>query len=105
MFDDLMRNLIDGGSGVRAYEHCAREARRRVADEPQNAAALLLIAYAAQRFVDAYDDQPLTVEAAAEELKQFSHIATTLNAAYLSGSAESKIKALNEVAVQLSPRN
>ncbi len=102
MFDGLLKDLVDGGGGVRAYDNCAREARGRIAGEPENSAALLLIAYAAQRFVDAYDDQPLTVEAAAEELKRFTDITRSLDQAYLNGSAQDKIDALNRAAAEIA---
>ncbi|MCT8998228.1 hypothetical protein [Chelativorans intermedius] len=101
MFIELAKGLNERGAGVRAYDACARAARARMAGEPENAAALLLISYAAQLFVDAYDDQPLSVAAAGEEFEQFSKIVTTLEDAYGSGSAEAKVDALNRVAAML----
>jgi hypothetical protein len=102
MFDTLLKGLNEQGAGVRAYEACARAARTRIAGEPDNAAALLLISYAAQRFVEAYDDQPLTVEVAGEEFEQFSDIVKTLDSAHSGGSAEAKVAALNTVAARLA---
>ncbi len=68
LFTEFLTGLSQQGGSVRAYDKCAREARGRIAGEPENAAALLLIAYAAQHFVDAYDDQPLTGRGARQGL-------------------------------------
>lgn len=101
MFDVFLKELNDNGGSVRAYDAVARAARARIATEPQNAAALLLISAAAQQFVDAYDDQPLTSDAATEELSRFSALVTSLDKAYTSGSFGDQLKALNEVATVL----
>ncbi|MCG6114205.1 MAG: hypothetical protein MEQ84_03310 [Mesorhizobium sp.] len=102
MFNDLKTVLDDKGGSVRAYDAAARAARARLSAEPGNAAALLLVAYAAQRFVEAYDDQPLTQDAAGEERAQFEWIVDTLDAAFESGSADEKVKALNAVAARIA---
>jgi len=102
MFNDLKTVLDDKGGSVRAYDAAARAARARLSGEPDNAAALLLVAYAAQRFVEAYDDQPLTQDAAGEERAQFDWIVDTLDAAFESGSAEDKVAALNAVAARIA---
>ncbi|MFX3680803.1 MAG: hypothetical protein ED558_02950 [Oricola sp.] len=104
MFEDMVKGLNEGGGSVRAYEACAKEARQRIANEPDNAAALILIASATQRFVDAYDELPLTVEAASREFEAISSIVETLGAAWASGSAERKLAALNSVAARLAPQ-
>lgn len=101
MFQSLIESLNEQGASVRAYEACARRARARIVDEPENAAALFLIAVAAQRFVDAYDDQPLTVDAANEELGAFKTYVDALESAFSNGSSDDKVAALNRVAAQL----
>lgn len=107
MFIELAKGLNEQGASVRAYEACARASRARLSSEPENAAALLLIAYAAQLFVEAYDDQPLTLEAAGEEFAQFREILETLDRAYVNGSTDAKVEALNKVASMLlaSPKS
>lgn len=106
MFDIFLKELNEQGGGVRAYDAAARAARARVASEPQNAAALLLISFAAQRFVDAYDDQPLTLDAAGEELEQFTALVSGLDKAFANGSSDEKLAALNAAAANLvTPRN
>ncbi|MVA98591.1 hypothetical protein GN330_15190 [Nitratireductor sp. CAU 1489] len=102
MFESLAKGLNEAGRGVRAYDACGRAARMRIADEPENAAALLLIFHAAQRFVESYDDQPLSVELATEEYIQFTDIIGTLDRAYSGNSAEEKLDALNIVAARLA---
>lgn len=107
MFDVFMKELNEHGGGVRAYDAVVRAARARIAGEPDNAAALLLISYAAQHFVDAYDDQPLTADAASEEFQQFSALVSSLDKAFAAGgTSEDKLAALNAAAAQLAtPRS
>ena len=102
LFTEFLTDLNQQGGSVRAYDKCAREARARIAGEPENAAALLLIAYAAQHFVDSYDDQPLTVEMAGKEFDHFSEIVRTLDEAYSRDSTEARVPALNKVAQMLA---
>ena len=102
MFESLAKSISESGGGVRAYDACGRIARTRIAGEPENAAALLLISVATQRFVDAYDDQPLTVKKAAEELDHITTIVRVLDDAFALGSADAKLRALNEVASRLA---
>lgn len=106
MFDVFMKELNEHGGGVRAYDAVVRAARARIAGEPENAAALLLISYAAQHFVDAYDDQPLTADAASEEFQQFSALVSSLGKAFAAGSTDEKLAALNAAAAGLAaPRS
>lgn len=100
MFSSLIKGLDEQGGGVRAYDLCARAARARVAAEPQNAAALLLIAFTAQRFVDTYDDQPVTGEIAAAELAQFRDFVALLERGEADGSAAARLAALNTAAAR-----
>ena len=101
MVDSLVKTLDEQGGSVRAYDACARAARARIASEPENAAALFLISYAAQRFVDAYDDQPLTAKAAGEEFEQFRSMVGKLESGFAEASVEGRVAALNAVAAQL----
>lgn len=102
MFDSLVTELVGSGAGVRAYEACSRSARSRMDAEPDNAAALFLISMAAQRFVDEYHDQPLSLEAAAAELDAFRSLVGVLEAAYVDGAHGDRIAALNAAATTLS---
>jgi hypothetical protein len=102
MFDQLVQTVVDGGHGVRAYDACARAARARIASEPDNAAALTLILFAAQGVVEAYDDQPLPVDESEALLEKFRDMVATLDKAYADGAAEAKLAALNAVAAKLA---
>ncbi len=102
MFEVFLKELNELGGGVRAFDKCAREARARIASEPDNASALFLIAFAAQRFVEAYDDQPLTVDAATAERDAFQDVVKTLDKAFAGGSVDDKLSALNIVAHKLT---
>lgn len=101
MFEVLVQTVVDGGHGVRAYDACARAARARIASEPENAAALTLIMYAAQGVVEAYDDQPLPVDGADALLEKFRTMVQRLNEAYENGSSDAKLAALNAVSSSL----
>ena len=104
MFDDLHKLLDEHGGSVRAYEICARTARSRAVAEPDNAAALFLLAMAAQRFVDAFDDQPITVQETAKEGEKIGGYITDLSAAFSQSDPAKKIAALNIVARALSEK-
>lgn len=104
MFSDLHEILEKNGGSVRAYEICARTARSRAVEEPENSAALFLLAMAAQRFVDAFDDQPITVLEAASEGDKIGTYITDLSAAYSQPDPDLKISALNVVARALSEK-
>ncbi|MBZ0217965.1 MAG: hypothetical protein K8F25_15510 [Fimbriimonadaceae bacterium] len=102
MFIDLLKLVDENGRSVRAYEICARTARNRAIDEPENSAALFLLAMAAQRFVDSFDDQPITVQEAKKEGEKISGYITSLNDAFDQSDADVRLTALNAVARSLS---
>ncbi|POF32692.1 hypothetical protein [Roseibium marinum] len=102
MYESFVNVLREKGAGVRAYRECATVAREQIGHDDDNAAALFLISVTAQKFVDSYDDQPLTVEAAGKELERFSEIVGLLDQAYAEGSAAERIAALNAVAAKLA---
>lgn len=104
MFDDLHKLLDEHGGSVRAYEICARTARNRAVEEPENSAALFLLAMAAQRFVDTFDDQPITVSEAAKEGEKIGGYITDLGEAFDQSDPAVKITALNLVARSLSEK-
>ncbi|QGZ34642.1 MULTISPECIES: hypothetical protein [Stappia] len=102
MFIEVANGLTEHSASVRSFEACAREARARIAGEPEHAVAWLLVSRAAQAFVDAYDDQPLTLDVAGQALEQFRDLLQTLETAYAGGSAEAKVEALNKIALRLN---
>ncbi len=104
MFSDFHDLLEKNGGSVRAYEICARTARNRAVDEPENSTALFLIAMAAQRFVDSFDDQPISVNEVAKEGEKIGGYITNLSDAYNQPDPELKIAALNVVASSLSQK-
>lgn len=100
MFEHLLKIVVDGGHGVRAYGACAKAAREQMAKEPENAAALTLIISSALGVVEAYDDQPLSVDTAENLLASFKSMITKLSEGYATGSVDAKLQALNEVSIQ-----
>jgi len=104
VFSDLNKLLDEHGGSVRAYAICARTARSRAVEEPENAAALFLLAMAAQRFVDSFDDQPITVLETAKEREKIGGYITDLSEAFSQSDPGLKIAALNIVARALSQK-
>lgn len=104
MFKDLSEIIDENGRSVRAYEICARTARNRAISEPENSAALFLLAMAAQRFVDSFDDQPITVDEAAKQGEKIGTYIESLDAAFRSADCEEKLSSLNKVAKALSEK-
>ncbi|WP_342363294.1 hypothetical protein [Terrarubrum flagellatum] len=94
--NDLLNWIISQGWGADAYgEFRARAARLRTV-EPDNAAALRILADLAGRFADAYAGEPLSIDIAAKVRAQLLDI---LEAAIenSSASAPERLAFLNEI--------
>lgn len=102
MFERFLEILDEKGGGVRAYEACANAARTRIKEEPEVAAPCFLIASAAQGFVEAYDDQPLSTTAAGEAYQAFKSDIQALSKAFSNGDAGERLETLNRVAANVT---
>ena len=98
----LVNIIEDSGKGVRAYVECSRVARKNIAETPELATAFFLLSVACDRFVDAYDDQPLLSQRAEDEFLHFKSYVDRFEAAEKENSEAARITALNEVARQVS---
>lgn len=95
--------IIEGQSkGVRSYIECARTCQERINEYPDQAAAYYLLKIAANRFVDAYDDQPLVSTLADSEFLNFKSYVDQLQAVEQDTDAASKLGTLNRVATEIA---
>tara|TARA_R110002167_G_scaffold44741_15_gene134519 strand:- start:2094 stop:2432 length:339 start_codon:yes stop_codon:yes gene_type:complete len=99
---ELVTTIEANGKGVRAFGECGRQARDRIAENPDQAAAYFLLAVAADRFVDTYDDQPLLAPRADDEFLIFKNYVEQFEKARESGSDDAMLKALNDVSRQIA---
>lgn len=95
--------IIEGqGRGVRSYIECARTCQERINENPDEAASYYLLKIAANRFVDAYDDQPLVSTLADSEFLNFKNYVEQLHAAELETDPAMKLSTLNRVATEIA---
>lgn len=98
-----LANIIENnGKGARAYVECSRIARINIVEIPEMATAYFLLSVACDRFVDAYDDQPLLSQNAEDEFLNFKSYVDLFEAAEKENSETAKLNALNEVARQVA---
>lgn len=99
---DLLGIIEEQGKGVRSYGECARICQQRINQQPADAASYYLLKIAANRFVDAYDDQPLLSSLADSEFLNFKNYVEQLDAAAIHDDATKKLEILNKVAVDIA---
>ncbi|MFK5978235.1 MAG: hypothetical protein QM488_05050 [Rhizobiaceae bacterium] len=99
---ELVNIIEDNGKGVRSYAECSRVARKNIAETPDMAIAYFLLSVACDRFVDAYDDQPLLSQKAEDEFLHFKSYVDRFEAAENENSETAKLKALNDIARQVA---
>ncbi|PCJ90158.1 MAG: hypothetical protein COA52_10800 [Hyphomicrobiales bacterium] len=90
--------IEDNGKGVRGYIECSQLARIKMEEIPDMATAYFLLSIACDRFVDAYDDQPLFSQKAEDEFVIFKSYVDLFAIAEKENSETVKMKALNDVA-------
>lgn len=99
---ELVDTIEDNGKGVRAYNECSRQARLNILAEPDLAAAYLLLAIAAERFVDTYDDQPLHSQKAEDEYLHYQRYVTQFEQAEKEDTDLARLRAINVVARKIA---
>lgn len=102
MFENFLEILEQQGGSVRAYEACAEAARAYMHEAPETAAACFVIFSAARRFVDSYDDQPLSSSTAKQEYDAFKADIRALSDAYDKGSDSDRLAAINRMAMRVA---
>jgi len=99
---ELMSIIESQNKGVRAYIECARICQERINSQSEQAAAYYLLKIAANRFVDAYDDQPLVSTLADSEFLNFKSYVDQLHAVEQEADPAMKLSALNRVASEIA---
>lgn len=95
--------IIEGqGKGVRSYIECARTCQERINAHPDQAVSYYLLNIAANRFVDAYDDQPLVSTLANNEFLNFKSYVDQLQAVEQETDSAMKLCTLNRVATEIA---
>lgn len=101
VFDQLVEMLEEQGKSTRAYRSCASSAITFAQDNLDLAAPLLLLALAAEKFVESYDSEPLSSPEVDAAFDKFSANASAFKSAFLQGSSEQRLDVLNRVAISL----
>lgn len=101
MFESLIEVLKTDGYGVQGFQNCASLALKKVKEEPEAAAAYLLLHIVAEHFIQQYEGQPLPSIVAEKEFTRFASYASELEEAFLSNDDSKRLKILNQIAVNI----
>lgn len=96
MFEDLVKTLEIHNYGVRAYEQVAQLCYKSVAEQHDYAIHFLVLSVFAERFVNRYDEHPLTVGEADDEKKRILGWIEKMEASLLK-SQDDQIRLLNNI--------
>lgn len=99
---ELVNIIESNGKGVGAYVECHRACRDQLATQSDNALSYFLLMFAAGRFADTYDDQPLTSPKAEEEFLNFKSYVAQLEAVENETTPDNKIAALNRITAEIA---
>ena len=102
---DLISKIEHHGKGVHAYMECMRLAKERLETPSDLAAAYFMLKHAADKFVHAYDDQPLSSARAEEEFVHFKNYVEQLGALETTPDPSTKLGILNRVATEIANHN
>lgn len=101
---ELVKIIEDQGKGVRAYIECGRMCRDRFKTHSGQSAAYFLLTVAADKFVEAYDDQPLPSPSAEDEFLHFKSYVDQLEATERETDPAKNLVTLNRVAAEIAGR-
>lgn len=99
---ELVKIIEDLGKGARAYVECGRTCRDRLRTQSDHSAAYFLLTIAADKFVDAYDDQPLLSQRAEDEFLHFKSYVDQLEATERETDPAANLVTLNRVAAEIA---
>lgn len=94
--DELLLWLKDQNGGIGTYTEFQRRALAMLSSEPEHAALIRLLADMADRFVNAYEGEPLSFDVADRALGKLIALVEQAVSADAGSSAE-RIASLNEV--------
>jgi hypothetical protein len=104
MFEELRKVLQKHNYGVRAYEQFSHRCNQSAQDQPDHAVFFLLLSVMADRFVNQYDESPLSITVAnAQKDKVLGTIAAMEK--ILAEDIADQIKLLNAVSISVMADN
>ncbi|QDY69375.1 hypothetical protein [Qingshengfaniella alkalisoli] len=104
MFSDQIAILRDNGKGMHAYRKFAQTAYNAAKQNPDHAAAYMLIASAADGFLQSNERMPISVVELDEVFNVFNGFAKVLTDAFSRDDATKQIRALNSIAGSVAER-
>ncbi|WP_153769949.1 hypothetical protein [Labrenzia sp. CE80] len=99
---ELVKIIEDNGKGVRAYSECNRACRDQLVVQSETAAAYFLLSMVSEKFVDTYDDQPLSSSIAEAEFKRFKGYVGQFEASERAADPAEKLNTLNRIADEIA---
>jgi hypothetical protein len=100
MFEDLLKVLEKHNYGVRAYENFSQICYQSVKDQPDHAVFFLALSILADRFVNQYDESPLTTTVADAQKDEILAIVAKMEES-ISTNAADQIYVLNTVSMHI----
>ncbi|MAY34279.1 MAG: hypothetical protein MRY67_13115 [Rhodovulum sp.] len=97
MFAELITLLNENGRGLNAFRKCADAAKGLAQKNPDYATEFFVLAVYAENFVDFHERMAVDLSATAKAADQFVKVAEQFDAAITSGSAQTRLGAMNEV--------
>jgi hypothetical protein len=100
MFKYLLKVLEKYNYGVRAYENFSQMCYQSVKDQPDHAVFFLTLSILADRFVNQYDESPLTTTTADAQKDEILEIIAKMEES-ISTNAADQIHVLNSVSMHI----
>lgn len=97
MLEDLVKTLEVNNYGVRAYEQFAQLCYKSVVEQPDMAIFFLTLSVMAERFVNQYDESPLTITVADAQKNKILRLIEKMEKTLNESSAQ-QVRLLNAVA-------
>lgn len=101
MFSEKIETIETNGKSIHAYHEVVAVLRKAAASAPKDAAGHLLLALAAEQFLELNERMPLRAQQVTESYDRIKGLADTLDAGRAAGGAE-YLAAIESVAQQLA---
>ncbi len=101
MFGEKIELIENNGKSIHAYHEVVSVLRKAAADAPQDAAGHLLLALAAEQFLDLNERMPLRAQQVTESYDRIKGFANTLDKGRVAGGAD-YLAAVDEVVQRLA---
>ncbi|WBU56122.1 hypothetical protein [Paracoccus sediminicola] len=101
MFSDVIEIIETNGKSIHAYNDVAGMLRRNAASQPEDAAGYLVLALAAEQFLELNERMPLRAPQVAESFDRIKSFAESLDQGRAAGR-EAYLGAIESVAHQIA---